>query len=441
MGRTRSEIIYYNKGRKYCNQGNFYGALDCFSKAINKNSDFSKALIFKGMVHFALGQYDDSLLCDNDAIGINKGNSWAWCNKGISLLKLGRVNDALDAAIEATKYAERNSNSWGIKGDCQFALGQYNCAIESYTKAIELKPDDACNYIGKGESLLSLQEYNEALKYFDEAIKIEKENAEAWLNKGNVFFKQGMEDEALKCLDQALYHNPNEGKALYIKALVFTSQGKEDNARSCFDESRKKGFDPEKTSIVDRGRILKILIKGTNVTPDEGFIHEEMQMLLLKLGIEMGFNVWIAKNDKGKAIDGKRFKDINGILIDLPHEIEGNVKNIIELIDVLWLEGNTIKAAFEVESTTAIYSGLLRLSDLILAQPDNGIDLYIVAPDERHGKVIDEINRLTFSKLGLKNICYYIPFSKLREEVSRNYKILKYLKTDYIKKELSQSLV
>ena len=40
----------------------------------------------------------------------------------------------------------------------------------------------------------------------------------------------------------------------------------------------------------------------------------------------------------------------------------------IELIDVLWLDGNAIVAAFEIESTTSIYSGLLRMSDLLARQ-------------------------------------------------------------------------
>jgi len=438
MGRTRREIIHYKKGKKYCNQGNYFGALDCFSKAINKNPDFSKPLIFKGMVHFALGQYGDSLLCHNDAIGINKGNSWAWCNKGICLLKLGKVDDALDAAIEATKYAEKNSNPWGIKGDCQFALGLYNEAIVSYQKAIDLNPDDACNFIGKGESLLSLQQYDEALKCFDEAIEIEEENADAWLDKGNVFYEQGNNEKAMECLGQALLHDPNEGRAYHIKGLVYTLLGQEDNARSCFKDAQIKGFDPQKPSISDHGRIWQLIddYDPPDVTIDEDFVHEEMQSLLLKLGSEMGFQVWIAKNDKGKDI----FEGMVSRIDDFPPEIEDDVKKIVELIDVLWLEGNTIKAAFEIESTTSIYSGLLRLSDLILAQPSNGIDIYIVAPDERREKVIYEVNRRTFSKLELNSVCYYIPFSKLREEVSTNSKILKYLKTNYVREELSQSL-
>jgi hypothetical protein len=63
---------------------------------------------------------------------------------------------------------------------------------------------------------------------------------------------------------------------------------------------------------------------------------------------------------------------------------------------VLWLKGNSIVAAFEVESTTSVYSGLLRMADLITMQPNINIPLYIVAPDERRNKVIQEVNGFCF---------------------------------------------
>ena len=52
-------------------------------------------------------------------------------------------------------------------------------------------------------------------------------------------------------------------------------------------------------------------------------------------------------------------------------------------------------AAFEIESTTSIYSGLLRMSDLIAMQPNLNIPLYLVAPNERRQKVFAEVNRST----------------------------------------------
>ena len=65
---------------------------------------------------------------------------------------------------------------------------------------------------------------------------------------------------------------------------------------------------------------------------------------------------------------------------ELPTQFNEVTNKTIELIDVLWLKGNSIVAAFEVESTTAIYSGLLRMSDLLALQPNLEINLFLVAP-------------------------------------------------------------
>ena len=43
----------------------------------------------------------------------------------------------------------------------------------------------------------------------------------------------------------------------------------------------------------------------------------------------------------------------------------------------------SIVKAFEVGHTTAIYSGLLRMSDLLSLLPNFNINLHIVAPEEK----------------------------------------------------------
>ena len=107
------------------------------------------------------------------------------------------------------------------------------------------------------------------------------------------------------------------------------------------------------------------------------------------------------------------------ILPSIPTQFNEATNRTIELIDVLWLKGNAIVAAFEVESTTSIYSGLLRMSDLLALQPNLDIKLYLVAPDERREKVAQEIRRPTFSRFEkpLPVICGFLSFDKLRETV------------------------
>ena len=167
--------------------------------------------------------------------------------------------------------------------------------------------------------------------------------------------------------------------------------------------------------------------------------HTEMQYHLLKLGNDMGFDVWVARNDRNRQIRGKRFIDIFRLKDDLPLQFDEATTKTIEYIDVLWLKGNAIIAAFEIESTTSIYSGLLRMSDLISMQPNLNIPLYLVAPDERRDKVFIEVNRPTFTRLSppLVDVCRYISFSTLKERLREVGTFVRYLKPQFLE-ELSE---
>lgn len=168
--------------------------------------------------------------------------------------------------------------------------------------------------------------------------------------------------------------------------------------------------------------------------PFERITHEEIQFLLLKLGAGLGLDVWVAKNDRNKEYNGMLFKDLPNLRNELPVQFDEATNRTIELIDVLWLQEEAIMAAFEVEHTSSIYSGLLRMSDLKSMQPNINIPLYIVAPDDRREKVFAEINRPTFAKLkpSLPKICKFISYLQLKKELEQIGNRIKYMKYQFI---------
>jgi hypothetical protein len=167
--------------------------------------------------------------------------------------------------------------------------------------------------------------------------------------------------------------------------------------------------------------------------------HTKIQALLLKLGKEMSFDTWVAKNDKSKEFEGKLLGGFPGVRNELPLQFDQATNKTIELIDVLWLKANSIVAAFEIESTTSIYSGLLRMADLIAMQPNINMPLFIVAPDKRRDKVMSEINRPTFSRLepGLNEICRFLSFAAVEEVFKKFGSAVRFLKPQYLE-EISE---
>ena len=115
------------------------------------------------------------------------------------------------------------------------------------------------------------------------------------------------------------------------------------------------------------------------VVPPTGASHTEIQYRLLEVGSRMGLKTWAPRNDRNRQWDGKSISSLKGLLEALPTQFDEVTNQTIENIDVLWLTGNAIVAAFEVEHSTSIYSGLLRMSDLLTMQPNINIDLYLVS--------------------------------------------------------------
>jgi hypothetical protein len=106
------------------------------------------------------------------------------------------------------------------------------------------------------------------------------------------------------------------------------------------------------------------------------------------------------------------------LVATLPLNYDLATLKTIENIDVIWLQGRSIAHAFEVEHTTAIYSGLLRMADLLAMRPNMRIDLHIVAPDERRDHVRREIVRPVFSVLEggpMSGRCSFLPYTAVDE--------------------------
>ena len=166
--------------------------------------------------------------------------------------------------------------------------------------------------------------------------------------------------------------------------------------------------------------------------------HTKIQCALLTLGRDMGFDLWVARNDRSKMWNGTTLGAIPGMVDKLPTQFNEATNRTIELIDVLWLKGNSIVAAFEVESTTSVYSGLLRMSDLLALQPNLSIDLFLVAPDDRRDKVESELMRPTFKlrEKPLASICGFLGFDSLTDKLKAIHELglASSLKPDFLQK-------
>ena len=143
--------------------------------------------------------------------------------------------------------------------------------------------------------------------------------------------------------------------------------------------------------------------------------HAEIQGWLRDLGIALGFGVHVAANDRSRPYANGRLAD--GCLDELPVDLtQGPGGDAIRLIDVLWLNTNgSVAAAFEVEHSTSIYSGIVRMLDLALGGGAHATrELFLVAPDDREADVRAQVRRPAFSHIADLHV-KFLPYSALEQ--------------------------
>jgi len=164
----------------------------------------------------------------------------------------------------------------------------------------------------------------------------------------------------------------------------------------------------------DEGEGHEVVVPETR--PTEVRQSFQVQATLARMGITLGFKIWIPRTDRGRVAELIQERDRGALLESLPLNNDIATLSTIEQIDVLWLRGRWIARAFEVEHTTAVYSGILRMADLLALQPNMDIRLHIVAPDERREKVFREMQRPVFSLLErgpLSKSCTFISYESV----------------------------
>jgi hypothetical protein len=145
-------------------------------------------------------------------------------------------------------------------------------------------------------------------------------------------------------------------------------------------------------------------------------VHKKMQYYLIKIGINKGHDIWVAQNDSNKSYDSFSFSE--NTLNELPAFTQPKTLAIAKFVDVIWFKKNTANPVrfFEIEHTTSIYSGLLRLNDIIIDFPITKAT--VIIPKSRIKLFEGQIARRTFDLSGLYEVCEYMTYNDLEKYFS-----------------------
>lgn len=171
--------------------------------------------------------------------------------------------------------------------------------------------------------------------------------------------------------------------------------------------------DTEKSKEKKEGKKVQISLSGEEIVREES-LHDLLIKQLIIFGNEQSYASHIGQTEQRKYVEFRR-KSIpmgNNVQFGLNRQ----AFDIIREIDVLWLKEDTILAAFEVEKSTTIDSGINRFRNLFAATPNQIIPTYIIIPDSRENEAIKKIGSLANRKDNLHTRIKYLLFSDIKNK-------------------------
>ena len=218
----------------------------------------------------------------------------------------------------------------------------------------------------------------------------------------------------------------------------------EKRTRYPFSDAERRQLKVPKKKINDKKEVVVTTPEDEELEPEPGQTSAKdirnsirAQARLAELGEKLGFKIWLPRNDRSRVLKVWSPQE-DSILDRLPLGLDREIQKRIENIDVLWIKRRSIVRAFEVEDTTSIYSGILRMADLLALQPNLDIKIHIVAPAKRRYAVFEEITRPVFDYMDsgpLSKSCSYISYDSLEElaEIERLEHMTDNIIEEYVK--------
>ncbi len=190
-----------------------------------------------------------------------------------------------------------------------------------------------------------------------------------------------------------------------------------------YDVEEYRRFASHRVKRVDKDVLVTVPqdtddeMQGPEEEPRDVRESVRIQALVAQIGSQMDIRLWVPRADRSR-VKAECQDDSLVFLERLPLNYDDVTLKTIEQIDILWLKGRSIKRAFEIEHTTSVYSGILRMADLLALQPNMDIRLHIVAPQSRRDKVFQELRRPVFSLLErgpLYESCTFLSYDSIQE--------------------------
>jgi tetratricopeptide (TPR) repeat protein len=237
-------------------KGDLDGAIADFSRALELDPKFAKALYNRGTVRRKKGDLEGSITDFNRAIECDPNMAAPWTSRGLTLRKMGDLEGAIADHTRAIELSPEMMVAWLNRGGARREKGDLDGAISDFTRAIELDPKMVIAWNNRGDAQRKKGDLDGAIKDYNHALELDPKFVLIWLNRGMARKKKDNVDGAIADFTRALEIDPKLKRAFNQRGMVRRVKGDLEGAIA--DYTRAIECDPKYVDPwFNRGHALK----------------------------------------------------------------------------------------------------------------------------------------------------------------------------------------
>jgi clan AA aspartic protease (TIGR02281 family) len=215
-----SAISHFMEGNWKQSLGNYFGAIDEYSKAIQLNPLFFEAYYNRGLAKYEVDSYTSAIDDYMKAIEIYPSYSDVYNGLSAAKFMLEDYRGAIIACNKGIEVYKKNTVAYINRGRAKVNIGDINGAINDFNKAIELNPIEPNAYYGRALAKLKNEDYNGAITDYSKCIDLNPLSEDAILQRGMLYYANNKSNEALSDCNRVLELNPKKGSAYMLRAYI-----------------------------------------------------------------------------------------------------------------------------------------------------------------------------------------------------------------------------
>ncbi|QIZ72449.1 tetratricopeptide repeat protein [Oxynema aestuarii] len=216
---------YYNRGFERLDMGDYRGAVEDYTEALELDPQQATAYNNRGLAHFHLGELDGAIADYSASLELNPNESVVYFNRGFAYFNRGDYEAAIADYNNALRLAPEVTGAYFYRGEAYNQLGEHQRAIADYSEAIRLAPTDAVAYNNRGLARYNQGDYPGAIDDYTQAIRLNPDDAVAYSNRGVARSAISDYRAAIEDFDRALSVHPDYAGAYNNRGLARSEIG------------------------------------------------------------------------------------------------------------------------------------------------------------------------------------------------------------------------